>query len=72
MPSQALPSSTISNVAYQNNMLTIEFKTGSRYRYSNVPMKQYLEICSSKTPGKYYIDNIKGKFVSKKLTQHQA
>lgn len=72
MPSTAIKNSIIVNVSWDGGFLTIEFKTGSRYRYTAVNIARYYEICTTQTPGKYYMNNIKGKYVSEKLKKGQT
>jgi hypothetical protein len=67
-----LNSSFIDNVSYAGGNLRIDFKSGSRHRYLNVPTSIYLQLCRAKLPGKYYTGNIKGKYQSIKLTKNQA
>lgn len=72
MPTSAIKNSIIRNVTWKEGFLTVEFKTGSRYRYTGVNIARYYEICGTETPGKYYMNNIKGKYSSEKLKQGQA
>lgn len=74
MPSQLLHSSFIKSVSHKADALTVEFKDkgNTRFRYHNVPMMEYLKMITSPLPGKYYTENIKGKYLAKKLTPNQA
>lgn len=71
MPSQLIINSVIHSVTWDGGSLTVKFKTGSRYRYYHVPVDHYYKICVSKKPGRYYLDNIKGKFEAVKLNPNQ-
>jgi len=72
MASQGLNSPFLLNVSYRNTDLTVEFKGGKRYRYSNVPPSEYAKMIMSSTPGTYYTQNIKGKYQGKPLMKNQA
>jgi len=72
MISQQIKSSFISSVSFDKERLTVEFKGGVRFRYVDVPMKVFTGMIESELPGKYYADNIKGKFRASKLEKHQG
>ncbi len=44
----------------ETKVLTIEFNTGSTYKYANVPPKVYEEFNLSKSPDEYYDEAIYG------------
>lgn len=71
MPTQLITKSIIQSVSWNDGALTVAFKKSGRYRYFRVSVDHYYKICVSKTPGKYYIDNIKGKFEATKLNPNQ-
>ncbi len=71
MISHQIKSRFIKSVSFAKERLTVEFKGGSRFRYVDVPMKVFTGMCESELPGKYYTDNIKGKFKASKLEKHQ-
>ena len=71
MPTQAIKNSIIQSVSWNDGALTVHFKKSGRYRYYHVPVDHYYKICVSKTAGKYYLDNIKGKFNSENLKPNQ-
>ncbi len=72
MPSFAVQNSKIRNVTWKDGFLTVEFKSGPRYRYANVNISHYYSMCA---PGKamgHYRENIRGKYNSEKLKIGQA
>lgn len=44
----------------EQKILTIEFNTGSTYKYSSVPEKVYEELNASKSPDEFYDEAIYG------------
>lgn len=67
---QKLVSSTIDEVTFHAKELTVIFKSGNRYRYMDVPIKIYFEICATKKAGTYYGKKIKRKFPGRKLNHY--
>lgn len=43
----------------QNETLTVEFKSGKRYRYSDVSIEEFAEFTLAESQGKWFIENIK-------------
>lgn len=72
MPTQAIQSSVIKSVSHSTDALTIEFKNGSRFRYFGCPMMHFVGLCKSISPGRYYVEKIKGKYNARKLERSQA
>ena len=60
----AVDSSTISRMAYEENrkVLTVEFKTGTRYEYFDVPPVIFAQMKACASKGQYLAANIKGRF----------
>jgi len=64
-------STCFSALGYDNEekCLVVEFKeSGSRYAYYDVPETVWSDLKSAESKGGYYNDEIKGKYVCKKLT----
>jgi hypothetical protein len=59
-----LVSSTIKSAEYDDDVreLDITFTSGKTYRYFNVPLEIYAEFLDAGSRGKFFNDNIKGKF----------
>lgn len=57
-------SSNIEQVQYvkKYNSLEVEFKSGSRYKYSNVPEDVYESMITAKSMGSYFYWNIRSKY----------
>ena len=55
-------SSFISRVDYQNGNLILEFTTGGKYSYYNVPESLYKEMLSAPSMGKFYHERIKDQY----------
>lgn len=45
-----------------DQILDIEFQTGSKYRYRNVPMATFNGLANAESRGKYFVENIRNKF----------
>lgn len=69
MEFQAVASSTISGVNYNNktSVLTIEFKNGSKYEYRGVPEDDYEGLMSASSAGSFFHDNIKNTYPAKRI-----
>jgi KTSC domain len=48
--------------AQGNGTLEVEFKSGSIYRYHNVPASEYEAVMDSASVGRYLTSNIFGKY----------
>jgi hypothetical protein len=53
-----LNSSRISKVWYEDNILTVEFPNGIKYRYFGVPLNVVLALTQAASPGSYFQQNI--------------
>jgi hypothetical protein len=62
-------SKNINTIHYDSNskVLEVSFNDGTKYHYQGVPEASYKEFENAKSHGKHFIDNIKGKFVTKKV-----
>ncbi len=52
----------------QPGSLSIQFKTGGIWKYSAVPDSVFEELKASTSPGKYFLDEIKGRFLAEKVS----
>jgi hypothetical protein len=57
-------SSDLSAIGYDASSatLTIEFRSGGVYEYSQVPYREFLELLNAESHGKYFHQNIKDQF----------
>lgn len=62
-------SSDIASIGYDedNQILEVEFNSGSVYQYSGVPSSEYDGIMSADSKGKYLHANIKNRYPFVKL-----
>ena len=70
MERQPVTSSDIASVGYDvaTQALEIEFQATGVYRYFSVPADLFETIRTASSPGKYFLQNIKGKFAWEKVT----
>ncbi len=62
-------SSDISSIGYENDVLEIEFHSGkSVYQYFQVPEHEYQGLMNAQSHGKYFNQNIKNKYITKKIS----
>ena len=68
-------SSTVRAIAYESNVLYVEFRSGGVYKFDNISNMQYLNFLNAKSKGKHFAETIK-KFSEKhpavKLTKEEA
>jgi lysyl-tRNA synthetase class 2 len=64
-----LNSSRIKSVDYNESteVMTIDFVKGGKYKYFSVPESIFKSFVISKSPGNFFDNFIKGKFVYKKV-----
>ena len=62
MKHESIKSSMISSVAHEENVLEVEFRNGRRYQYNGVSKEMFRSLVDSGSPGKFFNENIKGKF----------
>lgn len=55
-------SSNIKAIDYEKNDLLVEYLSGTKYRYKNVPKELYEEFINAESKGRFMNSNIKGKF----------
>ena len=65
---QITDSSRISNVEWENGLMTVTFKKdGSQYEYQDVPYGVYQELLASESKGRWFDQNVKGHFEHAKV-----
>ena len=64
MERQSVDSSNLASVGYddKNQILEIEFNSGSIYQYSNVPQGVYSGLMSAESHGGYFSAHIRNKY----------
>lgn len=55
-------STAIAIAEFNNGNMTIKFRGGNRYNYSNVPTNVFNSFVTSPSLGKFFAKNIRGKF----------
>ena len=65
---QPVSSSDIASIGYDEatQTLEIEFKATGVYRYFSVPKDVFTQLLASPSPGKFFLQHIKGKFAWEK------
>lgn len=58
----AVESSNLKSIGYSvlHEVLEVQFKNGSVYRYPNVPSSTYMDFMDADSPGKYFNAHIRG------------
>lgn len=64
-------SSNISAVGYDMNFgsLIVEYKSGNKYQYKNVPYELYENLLKAESKGRFVNENVKGKFEYNRLVE---
>ena len=60
-------SSTIKEIAHENDELYVKFTSGSTYRYKGVPKELFENLKGAESKGKFFATNIKNKFEYERL-----
>jgi len=55
-------SSHISDVEWDEGVMTVTFKDGGTYNYYDVPVGIYQEMVAAPSVGRFFKDNVKGAF----------
>lgn len=63
----AVKSSNIKAIGWEDNVLVIEFNNSTKYSYDDVSKEEYDNFINADSIGSYYHKNIKGKYTSNKL-----
>jgi hypothetical protein len=68
MRRKPIQSSAIASLGYdtKREMLEVEFRSGNVYRYLDVPEEVYQDLLQAKSKGRYFGENIRGRFTSTK------
>jgi hypothetical protein len=69
IPRQRVTSSDIASIGFDeaSGTLEIEFHATGCYRYFSVPKSLFDELLTTPSPGKYFLQQIKGKFAWEKV-----
>ena len=60
-------SSNIKSIDYDGTDLIVEYKSGSKYKYSNVPNDLFESFKTAESKGRFMNSEIKGKFNYERL-----
>ena len=60
-------SSTISEIDYQDNILTVTFNNGRVYTYEGVSRELFERLANSESKGKFFHENINYRFNFKRI-----
>lgn len=60
-------SSAIMLAKRENDMLTITFTSGGKYKYDNIPAEVIDGLWNAESAGQFYHKNIRGKYDATKL-----
>ncbi len=73
IPTTPVESSNIAAIGYDadSKTLQVDFKTGKRYQYQNVPPETFAEFKAADSVGKYFAAQIKNEFLSVPLTEDE-
>lgn len=61
-------SSNVRKIGYHEGDLIVEYLSGAKYRYKNVPKKLYDAMLESDSKGRFMNNSIKGKFEFEKMS----
>lgn len=69
MTRQPVKSGIISSLGYdsKSSTLEVEFKSGDVWQYEGVELQQWNSLLMAASIGKYFLENIKGKFKETKV-----
>lgn len=61
---RAVDSTSIASVGYEQHtgILTVEFKTGSVYRYFEVPRGVYDAFLAADSKGRFFMSNVRNRY----------
>ena len=62
MEFQAVSSSNIRGIAWENETLWVEFTNGSTYKYDGVPESEYEAFLEAGSPGQFFAAHIKSNY----------
>lgn len=60
-------STNLCSVGYEHNTLYVHFNSGSTYVYDGVPQYEYENLMSASSHGRYFCNNIKGKYPYRRI-----
>lgn len=62
-------SSNIKRIGYTDNNLIVEYLSGTKYKYKNVPKEVYDQLLESDSKGRFMNSNIKSKYEYERLAE---
>ena len=65
--SKSVFSSTVSEVAWDDDVMTVTFQNGRSYAYDGVPEATALEMANAPSVGQFLNSEIKGRYEYKRL-----
>lgn len=73
IPTSKVESSNIAAIGYdaESRTLQVDFKTGKRYQYQNVPPETFAEFKAADSVGKYLAAQIKNAFLAVPLNEDE-
>lgn len=73
IPTNKVESSNIAAIGYdaESKTLQVDFTSGKRYQYQNVPPETFAEFQAANSVGKYFAANIRPGFLSVPLTEDE-
>lgn len=73
IPTTPVESSNIAAIGYDadSRTLQVDFTTGKRYQYQNVPPETFAEFKAADSVGKYFAASIRKEFLSVPLTEDE-
>lgn len=65
-------SSSIDSVGYEKKVLEVSFRNGGLYQYFDVPEELLVMLLQADSKGRFFNQNIRGRYASKRLKPPQA
>lgn len=65
-------SSSIESVGYEKNVLEVSFRNGGLYQYFDVPEEAVLALMRAESKGRFFNQEIRGRYPATKLKSPQA
>lgn len=73
IPTSLVESSNLAAIGYDagSKTLQVDFKTGKRYQYQNVPPEVFAEFKAAESVGKFFAAQVKNAFLCVPLTEDE-
>jgi hypothetical protein len=65
-------SSSIDSIGYEKNILEVGFRNGGVYQYFDVPEETLIMLLQADSKGRFFNQNVRGRYASKRLKAPQA